>query len=138
RSLDMGLRVRLLLLVLMPVIPALVLALHTHFGQRRVGAVRVEKDAIRVEKDAIRVVQLAAASQFGLFDATRQQLAALARLPQARGTNVPAFDSFFATMPKMYPDYDDYGLIETNGTLVSSSLGRQGQTNLFHRAEVQR
>src|SRR5437016_12972078 len=95
RSLDMGLRVRLLLLVLVPVIPALVPAPHTHLGQRRSGAARVEKDAIRV-------VQLAAASQFGSFDATRQQLAALARLPQARGTNVLAFDSFFARMPTIY------------------------------------
>jgi PAS domain S-box-containing protein len=121
----------LLLLVLVPVIPALVLALHTYLGQRRSGAALVEKDAVRV-------VQLAAASQFGLFDATRQHLAALARLPQARNTNVPAFDSFFANMPKIYSDYNDFGLIETNGTLVSSSFGRQGQTNLFRRAEVQR
>ena len=127
----MGFRTRLLLFVLLPVIPALVLALHSDLEQRRLGI-------FKVENDAIRVVQLAAANQLGLIEATRQHLAALSHLPQARGTNVFAFDAFFANMTKVYADYLDFGLIDTNGDLISSSFGRAGPTNLVDRPHFQR
>jgi hypothetical protein len=51
---------------------------------------------------------------------------------------VPAFDKFFAGMSKVYTDYTDFGLIETNGDLVSCSFGRRGPTNLADRPHVQR
>src|SRR5262245_29193086 len=114
----MGLRGRLLLLILLPVIPGLLLSLYANLEQRRLGASLVEKDAVRV-------VQLAAANQAGLIEATRRHLAALSRLPQAHGTNVAVFDAFFRNMPKVYPDYVDFGLIERNGDLISSSFGRK-------------
>jgi light-regulated signal transduction histidine kinase (bacteriophytochrome) len=44
----MGLRARLFLLVLLPVIPALLLALFTNVEERRQGASTVEKDAMRI------------------------------------------------------------------------------------------
>ncbi len=113
----MSLRTRLLLLVLVPVVPALVLALWTSLHQRKV-------EAQRVEQDAARVVELAAAGQRALLDATRQHLEALAHLPQARGTNIAAFDVFFSNIPKIYTDYTDFGLLETNGELISSSFAR--------------
>jgi len=127
----MGLRARLFLLVLLPVIPALLLALFTNVEERRLGASTVEKDAMRI-------VQLAAASQLGVIEATRQHLVGLSRLPQARGNDLAAFDTFFAGMLKIYADYNDFGLIETNGNLVSSSFGRNGQTNHADRAHFQR
>ncbi|MBI3852652.1 MAG: PAS domain S-box protein [Verrucomicrobia bacterium] len=127
----MGLRTRLILLVLLPVLPALVLAFYTNREQRRFGAYRVERDAMRV-------VQSVASGELSLIQATRQHLAALARLPQARGTNLSSFDPFFAYFKSVYTDYDDFGLIETNGVLVGSSFGHQGQTNLADRAHFQR
>jgi len=127
----MGLRARLLLLVLLPVIPALVLALYTNLEGRRFGT-------FSVEKDAIAVVQLAAANQLALIETARQHLVALSRFPQARGNDLAAFDVFFGNMPKVYRDYIDFGLIETNGDLVACSFGRRGPTNLADRAHVQR
>lgn len=120
----------MLLLVLLPVIPALVLALYTGLEQRRFGI-------FKVEKDAIRLVHLAAADQVALIEATREHLAALSRFPQARGTNIASFDAFFATMPKVYTNYTDFGLVEKNGDLVSSSFGRTGATNLADRVHIQ-
>lgn len=125
----MGLRARLLLLVLLPVIPALVLALYTNLEERRFGA-------FGVEKDAISVVQLAAANQLAIIEASRQHLTALSRFPQARNNDVAGFDAFFANMPKIYPDYIDFGLIETNGDLVACSFGGMRPTNLADRAHV--
>jgi len=96
RAFDMGLRARLLLLVLLPVIPALVLALYTNLEERRFGA-------FGVEKDAIRVVQLAAANQLALIEATRQHLAALSRFPQARHNDLAAFDLSSRTCQRSIP-----------------------------------
>src|SRR5687768_5625136 len=127
----MGLRARLLLLVLVPTIPALMLALYTNLELRRIGAARVEKDALKV-------AQLAAANESGLIGATRQHLAGLSRFPQALSNDAPAFDVFFARLSKVYTDYTDFGLIETNGDLVACSLARKGPTNLADRPHVQR
>jgi signal transduction histidine kinase len=127
----MGLRARLLLLVLLPAIPALLLALHTNLQLQRLGIARVEKDAMKV-------VQLAAASQNGLVEATRQHLAGLARFPEARGNDVAAFNSFFARITRIYTEYTDFGLVETNGDLVACSFGRKDPANLAGRPHLQR
>jgi signal transduction histidine kinase len=127
----MGLRARLLLLVLLPTIPALVLAVYTSLDQRQAGRRRVEKDAIRV-------VQLAAAKQLALVDAARQQLSGLARIPGALGTNTATFDGFFATLPKLFKEYVEFGLLETNGELVASSTKGRKPTNQAERTFFQR
>ena len=72
----MGLRTRLILLVLLPVIPALVLALYANLEQRRFGIYRAEMDAIRV-------VQSAAANQSG---ASQALVAGQQVLAQLRGS----------------------------------------------------
>jgi signal transduction histidine kinase len=128
---EMGLRARLLLLSLVPTVPALLLALYSNLEQRRLGT-------LKVEKDAMRIVQLAAAGQNGLVEATRRQLAGLARLPQALGHDLPAFDRFFADLRRVFTDYTDFGLIETNGALISSSFGHVEQTNHSPRTYLQR
>jgi PAS domain S-box-containing protein len=127
----MSLRTRLLLLVLVPLVPALLLALHLNLEQRRL-------DTMRMEKDAVRVVQLAASAQRSLLDATRQHLAALARLPGAIGTNTASFATFFANLPTAFTDYNDFGAVETNGQLISSTFRLEGQTNLSEALHVSR
>ena len=128
--LRIGFRTRLLLLVLVPVIPALFLAINTDLEQRRMGIVRIENDAIRV-------VQLAAANQRGLVGTARQHLSAMSRFPQARGNDLQSFEGFFTNMITLYPNFCDFGLIETNGNLVANSFPRNGSTNLLERAHVQ-
>ena len=127
----MGLRGRLLLLVLVPTIPALILAIYTSLKQRQFGMVKVEKDAVRL-------VQVAALEELSPIEATRQHLTALARFPEARGTNLHGFDAFFGGMRKVYTDYTDFGLIETNGDLVACSYGGVRPTNLAQRAFFRR
>src|ERR1043165_4879243 len=131
RLTHMGLRGRLLLLVVLPAIPALLLAFYTNLQVRKLRTAKVEKDAMKV-------VQLAAASQNGLVEATRQHLAGLSRFPEARGTNIAAFNTFFERLNRVYTNYADFGLIEKNGDLVASSFGRKGPTNLVDRPHLQR
>ncbi|MFO1501541.1 MAG: ATP-binding protein [Verrucomicrobiota bacterium] len=127
----MGLRVRLLLLVLLPAIPGLVLAVYTNLKQREAGR-------FRVELDAIRVVQLAASKQAGLIDATRQQLNGFSKLPEALGTNKPVYQAFFAGVLGLFTNYVDFGLLEINGDVVASSQKSPVTTNLADRAMLER
>src|SRR5437870_3595791 len=127
----MGLRTRLLLLVLLPAIPALLLALYTNLQLRKLGIAKVENDAMKM-------VHLAAASQNGLVEATRQHLVMLARFPEARGTNIAAFTTFFERLNKFYASYSDFGLIETNGDLVACSFSRKDPVNLSGRPHLRR
>ena len=120
-----------MLLVLLAVLPGLVLAAYTNLEQRRSGRSRVEKDASKV-------AQLAAGNQLILIESTREHLTALSRFPQARGNDLVAFDTFFGNMPRIYTNYLDFGLIETNGDLVACSFPRRGVTNLAHRADFRR
>ncbi len=126
----MGLRARLLLLVLLPAIPALILALYTNLELRQLGATRAEKDAMRV-------AQLAAENQSGLIAATGKHLAGLSHFPQTRGNDLAGFKVFFAGMLSVYRDYTDFGLIETNGDLVACA-SKIGGTNFADRADFQR
>lgn len=127
----MGLRARLLLLVLLPAIPALLLALYTNLQLRRLSAARVENDAMKM-------VQLAATGQEGLVEATRQHLAGLSRFPEAHGSNITAFTTFFGRLTKVYTNYTDFGLIEKNGDLVACSFSRKDPTNLADQPHLQR
>ena len=127
----MGLRTRLLLLVLLPAIPALLLALYTNLELRKLGIAKVENDAMKM-------VHLAAASQNGLVEATRQHLVMLSRFQEARGTNIAAFTTFFERLNKLYASYSDFGLIETNGDLVACSFSRKDPVNLSDRPHLRR
>jgi signal transduction histidine kinase len=127
----MGLRARLLLLVLLPTIPALLLALYTNIEQRRFGTAKVGKDALKV-------VQIVATGQKDLIGATTGHLLAFSKLSQAYSTNSSSLEKFFVTVRKVYSDYTDFGIIETNGSLVSCSFGLRGQTNLANRLHFQR
>jgi len=127
----MGLRARLLLLVLLPTIPGLLLALYTNLEQRRFATAKVGKDALKL-------VQVVAAGQNGLIETTRGHLIGLSKYPQAYGSDFSSFEKFFDTMCKVYPDYTDFGIIETNGALISCSVGRKGQTNLAGHLYFQR
>ncbi|HEV8544515.1 MAG TPA: ATP-binding protein, partial [Verrucomicrobiae bacterium] len=53
------------------------------------------------------------------------------------GTNIPAFQAFFASMKKVYTNYTDFGLIETNGHLVVCSIPGKTGVNLTRRADFQ-
>src|SRR5690348_13782840 len=127
----MGLRARLLWLILLPTIPALLLALYTNVEQRRIGTAKVEKEALKV-------VQLVAAGQNSLIETTRGHLDGLSKFPQASGTDFTGFEKFFVTMCKVYPDYVDFGIVYTNGALISCSHGLKGETNFANRLDFRR
>ena len=123
---------RLALLVLLVCVPALVLTIYTNFGQRQVEKARVRESAVALAK-------LAAANQQNFVKNTRQLLASVSQATfLVRGKDRRVCDFHFANLRALSPDYLDFGLIETDGTLFSSAAHTNGSVNLSDRVFFQR
>ena len=103
-----SLRVRLLLLVLLAVVPALGLILYTASEQRRLAAGEVQEQALRL-------AWIAATDQGQLTEGARQLLIALAQLPAVRGRDPAACSSLFAELLKQYPRYANLAAVNRMG-----------------------
>ncbi len=110
----------LTLLLLLTILPALGLAIHTGFEQRRAGIEQAKEQAALQAR-------LAAAKQDRLFDNTRQMLAALADLSAINSTNALFWTSNFKNMLLLQPQYVNFGLLETNGRLFASAQPVSGR-----------
>jgi PAS domain S-box-containing protein len=126
-----SLRVRLLLLVLLAVIPALGLTFNTYAELRRLTAADVKREALRLAR-------IAASDQEDTVKDTRQFLFALAQLPQMHGTDRAACSVFFARLLNQNPQYVLLGVIERDGELVCSAFPTSGPINLAHRGFFRR
>lgn len=126
-----SLRVRLILLVLLAVIPALLLTLYTGLEQRRLAAADAHDEALRLGR-------LALADQMGLVDHARQLLATLAQLPVVREERGRACDAFLADVDERYWSLTGFVVVEQNGEISCSSFPRSEPVNLADRAWFQR
>jgi signal transduction histidine kinase len=125
-------RTRLLLLMMLLAIPALGLVLYGHLEQRRI-------ETARVQEGAVAIAQVAAANQESFINNSRQLLATLADLPfLVLVTNPPAAQIHFSNLRKLLPDYSNFGLIETNGTLFCSGEPTNPPVSLADRSYFQR
>ena len=126
------LRTRLNLLVLLLVIPAFGLVLYGNLEQRRIEKARVREGVAAIS-------QLAAANQENFIKNSRQLLATLAQFPfLVLATNRPFCETHFSNLRLLAPDYLDFGLIETDGTLFCSATVTNRSVNLADRSFFQR
>jgi nitrate/nitrite-specific signal transduction histidine kinase len=125
------LRVRLLLLVLVAIVPALGLTLYTNIDLRRM----VVADA---KADAVRLARLAASDQEDLIRDTRQLLFALAQLPQVRSGSPEVCSAFFAQLLRQYPQYILLGVIAPDGDIFCSAYPPSGSSKVADQAYFQR
>ncbi len=126
-----GLRVRLLLLVLLAVLPALALMLYTASEQRRLTAVEARQDVVRL-------THLIASDQLQFIEGIRQLLTALAAMPEVRRRDAPACSAVFARLLKQYPRYANLGAATPDGNLFCSALPFIGRVSAAYRAWFQR
>ncbi len=126
-----SLRVRLLLLVLLAVVPALALILYTGLEQRRLAA----RD---VQAQALRVAGLAASRQQRLIEDTRQVLATVAQLPAIQERHPPTLAAVLARLRAGDPRYANLGAILPNGDLFVSALPVEGQPTFGDRTYFRR
>ncbi|TAJ87199.1 GAF domain-containing protein [bacterium] len=126
-----SLRVRLVLLVLFAVIPALGLILYTASEQRRAAAGEAQANALRL-------AQSVSSTQDDLFEGARQLLIALAQVPMVRGDNPAECNSLFSVLVKKYASYTNLGVVTPAGDIFCSGLPLPGPVNVADRAWFRR
>jgi len=126
-----SIRIRLLLLVLLAVIPALGLILYTGLEQRRRAAVEAQKDALRVLDHSVMQQDL-------LIAGARQLLVALVSLPEVRHHDSGGCNALFFDILGRYPFYANLGAIAPNGDLFCSARSLGGPINVAERAYFRR
>jgi signal transduction histidine kinase len=126
-----GLRLRLLALVLLALGPALGLAVHTYLVQR-------DEERARVRENAVRIVRVSALAQARLVEGTRQLLQVLATIPAVREFDRPGCSAFLAALLPGYPAYANLGVAAPDGMLVCSAVPPPGRTNVASRIYFRR
>jgi signal transduction histidine kinase len=121
------LRVRLVLLVLLAVIPALGLILYAAEEQRT-------STAIEAQQNALRLARLVSANQDGLIEGARQLLTALARTPFVRSGTAAACSSFMKDLLEKYPHYANLAVADLDGRQTCSAVPPKTPVNIADRA----
>ncbi|HVV00314.1 MAG TPA: ATP-binding protein [Verrucomicrobiae bacterium] len=108
-------RVRLALLLCLIGLPAVVLIIRANLEERR-------SEKARVRESALASTRLAASSQADFIKNTRQLLSTLTPLSfLALSTNRVLCETAFSNLRRLAPDYSNFGIIETNGTVFCSA-----------------
>src|SRR5262245_49387416 len=131
RSLFSSLRVRLFLLVVLAVLPALGAIFYSDLEQRRWAAAQAQEDALRL-------VQLAAADQAQLLQGAHQLLIALAQLPAVREGDTVACTTLFTSLLKRYPAYTNLGADRPNGDVFCTVVPLTQPLNVANFSWFQR
>lgn len=131
RFFSSSLRVRLLLLVLLAVIPALGLVLHTSAEMRQLSVAQAQ-----VESQWL--LRQASADQERLFEETRYLLILMARIPAVCSGDSDGFSVVANNMLERYPHYANFGLFNVDGELLCSAIPPKGPVNITDRAYYQR
>lgn len=135
-----GIRIRLILLVLLAVLPALGLILYTDLEER-------QQEALRTETELLRLVRLGAVEEGRLIDNAHQLLIALAQLPSVRAGALatPAAkqaqiecQALFADLLAQYPFYTAFTAATPDGQVFCSAPPLTQPVNFADRAWYQR
>lgn len=116
-----SLRLRVALLVLLVLLPALALLLY-------MGNELRETRSAEVERNALRLARIAAVEEDRLIEGARQLLIALAQLPEVREAQ-PGCDAVLANLLTRLPQYTNIGAARPDGEVYCSGLNR-GPANI--------
>jgi anti-anti-sigma regulatory factor/HAMP domain-containing protein len=121
RGLTFGnLRIRLALLVVAALLPAVAVNLYINAEQRRISTQAVQESALRV-------VRLAAVDQDRQIEGIRQLLIALAQLPELRSGDPERCTPLLATIIKQYPQYTTLGIGKLDGNILCAGIPIAGK-----------
>jgi signal transduction histidine kinase len=121
-----SLRMRLIILVLIAVLPALGLVIYTAVEQRRQGGEQAATNALAL-------VRLAAISQDQHLEATRQLLLTLTQLKEVRTKDRDACQALFTNLLNLHKIYANLGAIDVNGDVLASGLVMTNPVNISER-----
>jgi signal transduction histidine kinase len=113
---EICMRTRLLILVLLVIVPASFLLLRGNLKRR-------QSEKLLSQERAIAAARSAAAHQSYYVRQARQELATMAQFPFAVMQDRALTEKGLKSLRRLLPDFDDFGLIETNGTIFCHCLG---------------
>jgi two-component sensor histidine kinase len=122
----MGLRIRLFILVVIAVLPALIIQIATQVDLRQ-----GREDELYDE--ALRQAGTVAGGVLEVLDGGRQLLVALSRLPAVQSLNPEVCGDALRTMLGELSAYSTVGAIDHDGTLVCDATGPPGSVSLRDR-----
>ncbi|MEW5958880.1 MAG: PAS domain S-box protein, partial [Chloroflexota bacterium] len=125
-----SLRLRLLLLVLLAVLPALGLMLYTNLEQRRLAAAHAQEDALRLTR-------LMVVEHERLIENVHQLLITLVQLPVIRAGRLADCQALLANLVHLYPAYTNLGAARPDGEIYCSGLPFSGSVNISDRLYFQ-
>ncbi len=125
------LRLRLALLVLLAVTPALALIFYAAEEQRR-------SSSLEAQQSAQRLARLVSANQEVLIAGTRQLLTAVAEVPVVRATDATACSTFLQQVHGKYPYYTNLGVADVDGWLICSAVPLTDRVNIADRSYFRR
>lgn len=125
RNLFSSLRIRLILLVLLALVPALGLMFYTVYEDWRLATTRIQEDTLRLSK-------LAASNLEQAIEGTRQLLNSLPWLPYVHlHQSKPALcNELFANLMKQYSYYNNFGAVNSQGNVYCSALPFKSPLNV--------
>jgi two-component sensor histidine kinase len=112
----MGLRVRLFLLVLIAVLPAIAIQIYNEIDLRRAREQEIHEEALR-RANAV------ATGMLDILDGSRQLLVALARLPSVQAMSPEPCRTALATMLAELPGYTTVSAIDRAGRMICTAVG---------------
>ncbi|MDO8479809.1 MAG: PAS domain S-box protein [Candidatus Rokubacteria bacterium] len=124
-------RVRLAVLVLLALLPALGLIFYAAREDRRLATAQAEQDALRI-------VRLAALQHSHLVEAAHHLLVGLTHLPAVRRLDAGACAKTFVGMLGQFPSYSNIVAAKPNGDIFCSAVPLPGPINLADREHFQR
>ena len=126
-----SLRVRLAVLVLLALLPALGLIFYAAREDRRLATAQAEQDALRIAR-------LAALQHSQLIEAAHHLLVGLTHLPAVTSLDAGACAKTFAGMLGQFPSYSNIVAARPNGDVFCSAVPLPGPINLADREHFQR
>jgi signal transduction histidine kinase len=127
-----GLRLRLVLLVLLAVLPALALVGMSALGNRNTLSQQVEDNALRLAR-------LSASGHEAAVEGARQFLTALAQAPEIRSTDPSSCRPLVEDLLGEFPDYLNVGLADVpTGEVICSAVPTQGTVGVADRVYFKR
>jgi len=127
---SLSFHLRLILLVLLPIIPALGVTFYSGFEQRRIAATQAKEQALRLDR-------LFSSNQSELIEGGRHLLYTLAQLPQVRNFDSAFCCSLFANLLKQYPWYLNIGVAKPDGHIFASAFPMAQPVNIADRSYFQ-
>jgi signal transduction histidine kinase len=117
-----SLRVRLMLLVLVPVIPAWGVIAYTASEQRRIAVAEIQRNVLRLAEFSAREEEL-------VLQGTRQILIALANFVRKADENPAGCSAFCGDLLKQFRRYANIGAVKPNGDVFCSAVPLDKPTN---------